>query len=272
MNDTTKRNEKIWDKLVQNEVLCARPKLELTPKDAFEYINQRGFYPDDLKGKKILCLAGGGGQQSIAYALLGAKVTVVDFSEEQLKKDKLAAEKFDKKIRIIKSDMRDLSMLEDNEFDIVYQPYSINYIPSIDQVFDEIQRILKPKGYYDLMFHNPYVHGTWKDGCWGSEWQKTELWQDKGYPIWQRYKDGYPIKTADPNWNFSNRKGEMLKIESPQEYRHTLATVMNGLISRGFEILVLKEEIGDNYDSTPGSWEHYKSCAPPWLYLFSQKK
>lgn len=272
MDNPTKKNERIWDKLVQNDVLCSRPKLELTPKEAFEYINQRGFYQPDFKGKKVLCLAGGGGQQSLAFALLGANVTVVDFSAEQLKKDKLAATKFDKKIRLIKADMRDLSMLDNENFDIIYQPYSINYIPSIAQVFDEVQRLLKPKGVYDLMVHNPYIHGTWKDGCWGNEWGSAELWKEKGYPIWQPYQDGYPIKTVDPNWNFNNHKGGLVKIESPQEYRHTLATILNGLINRNFELLQFQEETGRNYTSRPGSWEHYKSCAPPWLYILSEKK
>ena len=43
---------------------------------------------DKIAGKGVLCLAGGGGQQSAAFALLGAKVTVLDFSETQLERDK----------------------------------------------------------------------------------------------------------------------------------------------------------------------------------------
>ncbi len=266
------KNEKLWDNLVLNDVLCSQPKLALTPEKAKAYLLNHSFYAADLSGQKVLCLASGGGQQSIGFALLGATVTVVDFSEEQLKKDKLVAEKYGKAIRCIKTDMQDLPMLSDNEFDIVYQPYSINYIPSVEKVFNEITRVLKPYGIYQLMFHNPFVHGSWKDGCWGSEWKQDELWQGKGYPIWQPYQDGYPIKTADPNWNFTNNQNQVVKLESPQEYRHTLSTILNGLISRGFGILSLKEEVGDNFDSTPGTWEHYQSCAPPWIYLFSKKQ
>ncbi len=265
-------NEKIWDELARQGVLCSQPRLELTIEEARRYINKNGFYGDSLEGKNVLCLACGGGQQSIAFALLGATVTVVDFSMEQLEKDKLVAEKYQKEIRIVKSDMRDLSSLEKEEFDIVYQPYSINYVPSIEEVFDEVTRVLKPNGLYDLMFHNPYVHGTWKDGCWGSEWKKEELWEGKGYPIWQPYTDGYPIKTNDPNWNFVNSNDEAVKVNSPQEYRHTLSTLINGLLNRGFELLQLKEEVGSDFDSPPGTWEHYQTCAPPWIYIMSKKK
>lgn len=272
MKNGANSNEKIWDELAKAGVLCSQPKLDLTPEAAKQYINKNGFYDNNFEGKSVLCLACGGGQQSIGFALLGAKVTVVDFSEEQLEKDKLVAQEYQKEIRIIKSDMRNLSFCKDEEFDIVYQPYSINYIPSVERVFDEVTRILKPGGLYDIMFHNPYVHGSWKDGCWGKEWTKSELWNEVGYPIWQPYKDGHPIQTFDPNWNFINSMDKEVQIKSPQEYRHTLSTIMNDLISGGLELIHFKEEVGQNYDSEPGTWEHYKSCLPPWIYLLSKKK
>ena len=272
MENQIKRNEEIWDQLARADVLCSRPKLDLTPEKARAYVGKSEFYGEDLRGKNILCLACGGGQQSLAFALLGAEVTVLDFSSEQLKRDKLVAEQFGLAIRVVKTDMRDLSMFSDEEFDIVYQPYSINYIPSVGEIFDEVTRVLKPQGIYDLMFHNPFVHGTWKDGCWGRAWQADELWEGKGYPIWQPYKDGYAIQTSDPHWNFSNQKDEAVKIKSPQEYRHTLSTILNGLILRGFEIVNLKEETGSGEHAIPGTWEHYTACAPPWMYLISRKK
>jgi SAM-dependent methyltransferase len=272
MDKSTQRNEQIWDELAQQGVLCSQPKLHLTPESAKEYINRHGFYPESLEGKDVLCLACGGGQQSIGFALLGANVTVVDFSEQQLEKDRLVAQRFDKDIRVVKSDMRDLSFCEDHSFDIVYQPYSINYIPSVEKVFDEVARVLKAGGVYDLMFHNPYAHGTWKDGCWVKEWKTEELWQGKGYPVWQPYKEGHPITTADPHWNFTNHNDKEVQITSPQEYRHTLSTMFTGLLSRGLEIIQFKEEIGEDYDSQPGTWEHYTSCLPPWMYVLSRKK
>ncbi len=45
-------------------------------------------------GKKVLCLAGGGGQQSAVFSLLGAQVTVLDLTPEQLEGDRQAADHF----------------------------------------------------------------------------------------------------------------------------------------------------------------------------------
>ena len=42
----------------------------------------------DIKGKKVLCLASGGGNQSAMFSLLGADVTVVDITQGQLNGDK----------------------------------------------------------------------------------------------------------------------------------------------------------------------------------------
>ncbi len=267
----SKENEKTWDELARNGVLCSQPKLHMTPEEAKEYLNRNGFYEASLTGKKVLCLASGGGQQSIAFTLLGAEVTVVDFSREQLEKDRLVALEYGREINIIKADMRDLSFCEDAFFDLVYQPYSVNYIPETGQLFDEVCRVLKPGGKYDLMFHNPYVHGTWKDGCWSKAWEVTELWRGKGYPVWQPYKDGHAIETLDGNWNFENPEAEAVAIKSPQEYRHTMSTVLNGLLSRGFRIVSYQEEVGGDFSAPPGSWEHYNACLPPWIYLLSQK-
>jgi len=225
MEKVIKENEKKWDEMVIREVPCGRPVEALTKKKAKELLDPQNQF-GDLNGKNVLCLASGGGQQSIGFALMGANVTVVDFSQEQLKKDISAAKEYSVKLKVVKSDMRDLSALGDAEFDLIYQPYSINYIPELGSLFDEVSRVLKLGGIYYLMFHNPFVHGSWKDGCWGNEWESKELWKGKGYPIWQAYKEGVEIETEDPHWNFYDKKGKNVKLQSPQEFKHTLSSIL----------------------------------------------
>ncbi len=45
----------------------------------------------ELKGKKVLGLASGGGQQMPIFAALGAVCTVLDYSEAQLNSERLVA-------------------------------------------------------------------------------------------------------------------------------------------------------------------------------------
>ena len=42
----------------------------------------------DIKGKKVLCLAGAGGLQAPILACAGAEVTVLDISDQMLDKDR----------------------------------------------------------------------------------------------------------------------------------------------------------------------------------------
>ena len=59
----------------------------------------------EIKDKKVLGLASGGGQQMPIFAALGADCTVMDYSEEQLKSERMVAEREGYAIRIIRGDM-----------------------------------------------------------------------------------------------------------------------------------------------------------------------
>jgi len=47
----------------------------------------------DLKGKKLLGLASGGGQQMPIFTAAGAECTVLDYSEKQLESERFVAER-----------------------------------------------------------------------------------------------------------------------------------------------------------------------------------
>ncbi|HVO43949.1 MAG TPA: hypothetical protein VMT34_15070, partial [Aggregatilineales bacterium] len=74
MDESARYNAKRWKALAEANALFTRPRLELDAKTAQEMIDPDGKL-GDLRGKRVLCLAGGGGQQSACYALLEAEVT-----------------------------------------------------------------------------------------------------------------------------------------------------------------------------------------------------
>src|SRR5688500_9706142 len=53
----------------------------------------RAWFPADLSGCRVLCLASGGGQQGPTLASAGAEVTVFDNSPRQLGQDELVAKR-----------------------------------------------------------------------------------------------------------------------------------------------------------------------------------
>lgn len=60
---------------------------------------------EKAKGKKILGLACGGGQQGPVFAAKGYDVTIMDFSTSQLERDELVAKREGLKITTVQGDM-----------------------------------------------------------------------------------------------------------------------------------------------------------------------
>lgn len=100
----------------------------------------------DLKGKKLLGLASGGGQQMPIFAALGAECTVLDYSEKQLESEKTVAEREGYPIRIIRADMTRRLPFGNDEFDIVFHPVSNCYVEEVRPIWKECYRILKNGG------------------------------------------------------------------------------------------------------------------------------
>ena len=101
----------------------------------------------DLKGKRILGLASGGGQQMPVFAALGADCTVLDYSEKQIESERLVSEREGYSIRIIRGDMTKRLPFEDGEFDIVFHPVSNCYVEEVVPIWKECYRVLKSGGY-----------------------------------------------------------------------------------------------------------------------------
>ena len=100
----------------------------------------------EIAGKKILGLASGGGQQMPIFAALGADCTVMDYSEEQLKSERMVAEREGYSIRIIRGDMTKRFPFEDEEFDMVFHPVSNCYVEEVKPIWKECWRVLKSGG------------------------------------------------------------------------------------------------------------------------------
>ncbi len=100
----------------------------------------------ELKGKKLLGLASGGGQQMPIFAALGADCTVLDYSISQLASEKMVAEREGYEITIIRADMTKPLPFADESFDIIFHPVSNCYVKEVKPIWKECYRILKKGG------------------------------------------------------------------------------------------------------------------------------
>ena len=100
----------------------------------------------DLKGKRVLGLASGGGQQMPIFAALGAVCTVLDYSPAQLESERMVSQREGYDIRIIRADMTKPLPFDDNAFDLIFHPVSNCYVREVRPIFRECFRGLKPGG------------------------------------------------------------------------------------------------------------------------------
>jgi SAM-dependent methyltransferase len=153
--------------------------------------------------------------------------------------------------------MRDLSIFSADSFDIVWQVYSLNFVPTVEPVFREVQRVLKRSGIYFVQFANPFVMAV-----------DDEAWDGNAYPLKHRYIDGEDQTQYFPSWDVIQPDGSQIKLIGPHEFRHTLSTVLNNLAGLGFIFLGLWEWMRQDLNPEPGSWAHFTQVAPPYLETF----
>ena len=212
-------------------------------------------------GDRVLCLAGGGGQQSAIYSLLGASVTVLDLTPEQLERDRLAARHYGYDVETIQGDMRDLSALADDTFHWVHQPISLLYVEDLHEVCDGVQRVMKRGGRYYSDYTYPGFH----------------MAQDMGWD-----GDGYRLRIGQPH-----RSGPMLEREDNDllnfehgvsfgECNHLLSDIVNGQVAAGLAIIGLWENPRHEHVQSvaklqPGSPEHRHCFIPFGVTTVSEK-
>ena len=242
-DEIAKVNEEHWEKQAREGCGFTVPWLDLDRDLIRRYINgELESVPEALiemhpagilanvEGKDVLCLASGGGQESAVLGLLRAQVTVVDIADGQLEGDRKAAAHYGYDVTTIHADMRDLSCLADESFDLVYQAPSMAYVPDVRQVYSEVARVLRTGGLYRVHFTNPAVEFA------------HEEWDGEGYRITRPY--------AERSRHLPG---------GPIEFRHYLSDIFNGLIDRGMSIQRVEEDprcLQENPQAAPGSWEH----------------
>jgi len=159
-------NSKAWDRLteindqwtvpVDAQTIAYARKGEWAIKLTSLKPAPREWFPEEIKGLSVLCLASGGGQQGPVLAAAGASVTVFDNSEKQLDQDRLVAERENLEIDTVQGDMADLGCFANESFDLIVHPCSNVFSETVLPVWQEAARVLKPGGTLLSGFINPF--------------------------------------------------------------------------------------------------------------------
>lgn len=162
-----------------------------------------------LQGKSVCVVGSGDNYAAFALAGLGAKVTSVDVSEQQLQDAASRASELGLQIDFVRADVADLRSLADGSFDLVCSTNGFFvWLADLPTAFSEVARILEAGGYYVFYESHPFQR-PWKN-------------QVKPIEMVKSYWDREPHGSHDG--------------EPAYRFHWTLADIINALVESGLDV------------------------------------
>lgn len=245
------RNRRVWNQLAASGSLFARVATDEEIADPYATLDGRGWLPATLHGLDVLCLASGGGWQAILYAAAGATVTVVDLSDEMLRRDIEEAKRRRLSVRTMQASMDDLSGLGDATFDIVHQPVSTCYVPSLRAVYDEVARVLRDDGTYISQHKQP------------TSLQISHRNERQQFVIGVEYYQAGPIP---------RQVDESYRESGAAEYLHRWEELIGGLCHAGFILEDFTEPLRADETVDVSHYGYRGRYVPPYVRMKARRR
>ena len=244
-------NRRAWDERVRRGQFHTETASDADLRDPIAAIDDCGWLEGNVRDKRVLCLAAGGGKHSILFAAAGAIVTVVDLSPRMLDLDrKLAAER-KLSVRVIEASMDNLSMLGEAAFDLVVQPVSTCYVPDVLAVYREVSRVTAGGGLYISQHKQPAaLQAEAQPGA-------------NGLRLAEPYYRAGPLPPAF--------EGCHHREAGTVEFLHRWQELIGGLCRSGFAIEDLVEPRHGDPAAPPGTFRHRSAFAPPFVTLKARR-
>lgn len=242
------QNRRAWDAMVRQKQRFARPAGDRDFATTLRQLDPFGWL-GDIRGRKVLCLAAGGGRQAPVYSAAGGIVTVVDISSAQLELDREVAAERKLDLRTVQTSMDDLSMLDTAEFDLVVQPVSSCYVSDVRATYREVARVIRPGGVYVSQHKQPtsLQMGTEPTQC--------------GYEIVEPYYRDGPLPPVI---------GSLHREEGTLEFLHRWEELIGSMCRTGFVVEDLTETVHAKAAS-PGSFAHRSQFAAPYVRIKARR-
>ena len=243
-------NRRAWDERVREGECFTRPARDEDFADPLKTVDGLGWLGGDIRGKRLLCLAAGGGKHGPLYAAAGADVTVVDISPAMLELDRQVAAERRLALRTVEASMDELPMLAAGEFDIVVHPVSTCYVPEIAPVYREVARVTRGGGLYISQHKSP-----------------TSL-QAEIQPSPHGYELSAPYYRAGP---LPPVVGSPHREEGTLEYLHRWEEILGHLCRSGFVIEDVVEPLHAKAAEPPGAFGHRSRFVAPYIRLKARR-
>ncbi len=188
-----------------------------------------------VEGRDVCVLGSGDNLAVFAFAGMGARVTSVDISAEQLEVARKRADELDLSMEFVETDITDLSCLKSDGFDIVYTGGHVAvWVSDLRTYYREAVRILRTGGMFLINEYHPFRR-IWKDSNGSLDLGHSYL--DNGP---HEYEVAEDIRAEAPD--------DMVQYE----FHWTVSEYLNAVIEQGID-LIRFEEIGDKAEEWEGA-------------------
>jgi len=244
----TSHNRRAWNARAERGARFTQPAADDDVRNPQAHLD--GPWLGSVAGKRLLCLAAGGGRHSALFAAAGAKVTVVDISGAMLALDRQVAAERGLDVRVVETSMDDLSMFQPAEFDVVVQPVSTCYVSDLLAVYREVARVTTPGGIYVSQHKQP------------ASMQAAIEPSGRGYELVEPYYRSGPLPPV---------AGSSHREEGTLEFLHRWEELIGGLCRSGFVVEDLAEPPHARADADPGSFGHRSRWVAPYVRIKARR-
>jgi len=206
----------------------------------------------DLKGKRVLDLGCGFGENCKTYEAMGASEVIgLDISEKMLT---IAKEKFSgDRIKYIHSSLEEMNF-DDNYFDVILSSLTFHYVKDFNESICRLSKYIRKDGILLFSIEHPIATAKFvKQG-----WVKDESGN----------KD---------HWIMDNYQEEGLRyhkwvLDDVIKYHRTISTTLNTLIDNGFNILQVDEPVALESEELKKESLKEERRRPPFLIVKCRKE
>ncbi|MCB0628267.1 MAG: methyltransferase domain-containing protein [Lewinella sp.] len=254
MNPYHQSNQKRWEAAASNwKAMHDRRGTWRNCVDSPElvFVTEELKYFQHIRGKRVAVLGSGDNLAVFALAGLGAQVTSVDISHQQLDIAAARAKELNLNIRFVPSDVCRLEALENDHFDLVYTGGHVAvWVAELEQYYREAVRILKLGGIFMVNEYHPFRR-IWRDGT-----DKLEVAYD--------YYDRGPFVFKYTDDILSREDGGLASYE----FHWTVSDFIQAILKAGCE-LIDTAEFGEHVGDWEGAPMH---GLPECLLLVGRKR
>jgi len=109
----------------------------------------------EVKGKRVLDLGCGSGENAVAFAKQGAHVIAIDDSPAQLGLARRLADAREVRVEWHRGDVADLAFLRADSIDLAFAAGLLSEVEDVDRLFRQVHRVLRPGAAFVFSFDHP---------------------------------------------------------------------------------------------------------------------